>query len=141
MKKIESKTRKWLRTMFKCVSFTAIAFVFQACYGPAPDRDYDLKLTGVVTSKTTNLPVKGIKVVLDNDVISYGMTDENGKFQFYASVPLRYAGNNNQASDQVMIKFLDIDGDLNGSFVDKTMTIKYEKNDEVRLFVELEEKQ
>ena len=38
MKKIELKSRHLLRNMFKCLSFTAMAFVFQACYGMPPDE-------------------------------------------------------------------------------------------------------
>ena len=38
MKKIELKSRHLLRNMFKCLSFTAMAFVFQACYGMPPEE-------------------------------------------------------------------------------------------------------
>ena len=38
MRKIELKSRHLLRNMFKCISFTAMAFVFQACYGMPPEE-------------------------------------------------------------------------------------------------------
>jgi len=38
MRKIELKSRKLLRIIFGSLSLTAMAFVFQACYGPPPDR-------------------------------------------------------------------------------------------------------
>ena len=83
MKKLEFKLRKSLRNIFNGISLTAVAFIFQSCYGPEPDWRYcDVKLTGTVTSKTTNLPVKGIKIAVDKG-LNYGFTDEDGKFDFY----------------------------------------------------------
>jgi len=141
MNKIELKSRKLLRKIFNGFSLTAAAFVFQACYGMPLDDFYDVKLTGTVTSKTTNLPIKGIKVSVDKGV-NYGFTDKNGKFGFYASVPnwdferdgVQYT------TDKVNIHFLDIDGIENGHFEDKTIIIDPAHNDEVKISVELDEK-
>ena len=152
MKKIELKYRKLLRKIFGCVSFTAVAFVFQACYG-SPYPFYDIKLTGMVRSKTTNLPIKGIKIIVNEgwwgEQESFGFTDENGKFDFYASVPSKYDGfyyYSNKDSiyythDSVLVSFLDIDGTKNGSFADMTLIINPASKDEVKLFVELDNKQ
>ena len=158
MKKIELKTRKWLRTIFASISFTAVAFAFQACYGPEPDMFYDIRLTGTVISKHTHLPIKGIKIIVDNEiswyeerVLNYGITDENGKFSFYASVPQRYFDYSYHQDDStivhvhctpdsVHVQVLDIDGIENGSFIDKTIIIDPAHKDEVRVHIELDER-
>ena len=132
MKTIELKSRKFLRKVFNGVSLTAVAFVFQACYGMPNDMYCDFKLTGTVTSKTTNLPIKGIKVVVDKG-LNYGFTDENGKFNFYASFP------DCNAQNDVNIHFLDVDGVENGSFADKTTIVQPARKDEVEINVELDE--
>ena len=146
MKKIELKSRKLLRRIFGGISFTAVAFVFQACYGPRQEYDhefYDIKVTGTVKSMTTNLPIEGIKVAV-NKGLSCGFTDENGKFDFYTSVPDwedYYIDSVHYTPDSVRIQFLDIDGLENGYFEDKTIFIASDKKREVRIDVELEEKQ
>jgi len=133
MKKIENKLRKSLRKIFNGISLTVVAFIFQACYGMGPDMYCDVKLTGTVTSKTTNLPIKGIKVTINDDSHNLGFTDENGRFDFYASFDYR--------DSDVNIHFLDIDGAENGSFSGKTITIEATCKDEIKLNVELEEKE
>ena len=146
MRKIELKTRRLLRKIFGCISLTAVAFVFHACYGPGPDPFYDVKLTGTVKSKITNLPIKGIKVVI-NDGHNYGFTDKNGKFDFYASVPSDAYYNSGDSlfvrytPDSVNVHFLDVDGIENDYFEDKTIIINPSHKDEVKINVELEEKQ
>ena len=143
MKNIELKYRKWLRKIFGCISFTAVAFVFQACYGHVQDEFYDVKLTGTVTSKTTNLPIKGIKITVNNNMgLSMGFTDENGNFNFSATVPNpHFYRDSTLNSDSVNIYFLDIDGAENGYFEDKTIIINPDHRDEVKIYVELEDKQ
>jgi len=134
MKRIEFKSRQLLRKIFNGISITAVAFIFQACYGMPPDGYCDFKLSGTVVSKTTNTPVKGIKVAVD-DGLNFKLTDENGKFEIYASIP------NCSAQASVEVHFLDIDGAENGHFNDKTVFVKPEKKHEVKMnTVELEEK-
>ena len=135
MKKIELKSRKLLRKVFNGISLTAVAFIFQACYGPGPDMSYDVKFTGTVTAKTTSLPIKGIKVTANDDGYNFGITDEDGKFDFYLQVP------KDDCSYSVIVNFLDIDGIENGYFDDKTITVRPACKDEVIINVELEEKQ
>jgi len=149
MRKVELKYRKLLRTLFGCISLTAVAFVFQACYGSWHDDFYDVKLTGTVKSKTTNAPIKGIKIsVNDERFNNCGFTDENGKFEFYATVPnsrdyyhfidstqiIRYT------PDSVYVHFIDYDGIENGLFENKTIIIDPAHKNEVKISVELEEK-
>ena len=131
MKKIENKLRKSLRKIFNGISLTAVAFIFQACYGMGPDMYCDVKLSGTVTSKTTELPIKGIIVTVNDESHNMGITDENGQFEFYAGVEYT----------DIKIRFIDIDGSENGSFSDKTITIEATCKDEVKINVELEEKE
>ena len=147
MKKLELKGRKLLRYLFGCVSFTAVAFVFQACYGIERPQFYDVKLTGTVKSKTTNLPIKGIKVAVNNEGFGMGFTDENGMFDFYASVPNeyydpRYSNDSvRYTHDSVRVRFLDVDGTQNGLFNDTAIIINPARKDEVKIYIELTEKQ
>jgi hypothetical protein len=135
MKIIELKSRQLLRKIFNGVSITAIAFIFQACYGMPHDGYCDFRLSGTVVSKTTSSPIKGIKVSVD-DGTNFVLTDVNGKFDFYAYIP------NCNSQVGVAVHFLDIDGDENGLFNDITMAVKPAKNGEVNMnVVELEEKQ
>ena len=141
MKKIELKSRKLLRAIFGGFSLTAIAFIFQACYGPGPDMLYDVKLTGTVKSKTSKSPIKGIKITV-NDVLNYGITDIYGKFDFYARVPdIEYNSDIHYTPDSVRVHFLDVDGIENGLYSDTTIIINPAHRDEVKIDIELDEKQ
>ena len=143
MKKIELKSRKLLRKIFGGISVTAVAFAFQACYGMERDMFYDVKVTGTVMSKSTNLPIKGIKVIVNDESHNLGITDKNGKFDFYAGVPshtyirdgVRYK------PDSVRVHFRDIDGIENGHFADTTIFINPAHKDEVKINMQMIEKQ
>ena len=132
MKKIENKLRKSLRRVFNGISLTAVAFIFQACYGTGPDMYCDVKLTGTVVSKTTNLPIQGIKVTVNEGSHNLGFTDENGKFDFYVSVDM---------VNHLNVHFHNVDGDENGYFSDTTITVEAKCKDELKLNVALEEKE
>ena len=145
MKKIELKYRKLLRAIFGCISLTAVAFVFQACYGVYENRLYEIKLTGTVVSKTTHLPIKGVKITVNAEKFGTGMTDEKGRFDFYASVPdgayyYTYIDDVPYKADSVRVYFADIDSVANGNFKDKTVIINPAHKDEVKILVELENK-
>ena len=149
MKKLELKYRKLLRKIFGCVSFTAMAFVFQACYG-VPDT-YSIRLTGIVRSKTTDLPIKGIKIIINGEdyygyeMGNFGITNEEGKFDFYANVPkwdyYDCIDSVQYPADSVRVRFLDIDGVENGYFEDKTIIINPAYKKEVKINVVLENKE
>ena len=142
MKKIELKSRKILRKIFGCISLTAVAFVFQACYGTRPDGGYDIRVTGTVESKNTNQPIEGIKVAVSNEY-QYGFTDENGKFDFYAFISeFDYPGRDTAYSpSKIKVHFLDIDSTENGSFRDTTIIIDPAYKDEVVINMQLEKKE
>ena len=133
MKSVELKTRKFIRRMFNCFSLTAVAFVFQACYGVGYDSQFDVKLTGTVTSSVTNEPIKGIRVSVA-DGLNYGFSDENGNFTFYASI-YGYCS----CPDGINIRFADIDGVANGHFADRTINVAIACKDEVKVNVALNE--
>ena len=147
MKNLELKYRKLLRKIFGCVSFTAVAFVFQACYGVVDT--YSIRLTGIVKSKTTNLPIKGIKVMVNGEARyeayeNCGFTNEEGQFDFYAEVPKwDYYDNVDSTrypADSVRVRFLDIDSTENGYFEDKAMIISPAHKKEIKINIELEDK-
>ena len=150
MKKLELKWRKLLRAAFGCISFTAVAFVFQACYG-TKDMGYDVRLTGTVLSKTTHLPIKGIKVDVNcgrwyGDEYNFGLTDEKGNFDFYVWISDRdwyydECDSVRYSPDSVRVHFLDIDGTENGLFNDTTIIINPAYKNEVKINVMLSEKQ
>jgi len=139
MKKIELKSRELLRKIFGGISLTAMAFVFQACYGPEPDPATDVKLSFTVKSKITNLPVTGIKVAIDNG-LNCGFTDENGKLDFYTSVP-NVVRSGDYVPDSLKVHFLDVDGIDNGMFADKSIIVYPTHKEEIQVEVELDEKQ
>lgn len=91
----------------KGACLTSVAFVFQACYGTPQDFGTDMLIEGKVTSKTTGLPIKGIKVSIANNV-QYTSTDEKGSFSFYTGT-----------MDNPKIIFEDIDSTENKSFANK----------------------
>jgi len=146
MKKFEFKLRKSFRNFLKGFSLTAVAFVFQACYGPMDDwhEFHDVKLTGTVVAESTNFPIEGIKVAVNNSRHNFAITDENGNFDFYASVPLREFHDNDSirhAPDSVRVHFRDIDGANNGLFSDTTIIVNPTRVDMVRINMAMREAQ
>lgn len=99
--------RNWIRKLIGGLSFTSAMFVFQACYGTPQDFGLDILIEGQVKSKTTGLPLKGIKVSVDG-TLQYDLTNDEGKFTFYT-----------ESSNSLKIKFEDVDFAQNGTFVNK----------------------
>jgi hypothetical protein len=106
------RKRKILRKVYGTLSLSTALFVFQACYGPLHDIRDDLYFQGSVKSKTTNLPIGGIKVSVENQP-QYILTDSTGLFKIYAALAPEYK-----------LKFEDIDFAGNGSFLPKDTIIK-----------------
>ena len=126
--------RDWKRKIIGGLCLSSIAFVFQACYGTPQDFGNDLLIEGQVKSKTSGLPIQGIKVSVD-DKVQYTNTDENGKFSFYIE-RLQYA----------KIQFTDIDSTQNTLFSNKDTlvtindSVLMSKQPKVYLNIELENK-
>jgi hypothetical protein len=89
--------RDWKRKIIGGLCLTSVAFVFQACYGTPQDFASDLFIAGQVKSKTSGLPIKGIKVSVV-DGIQYTSSDDNGMFAFYTArtgkVKISFTDNN-----------------------------------------------
>ena len=110
--KLIDRKRRILRYIYGTLSLSSALFVFQACYGNPKDFGYDVYIQGFVKSKTTNQPIRGIKVSIEN-FPQYELTDSIGKFKIYTS---KYS--------QHKIKFEDIDSTKNGSFLPKDTLLK-----------------
>jgi hypothetical protein len=106
-------------------------FVFQACYGQPGDFGNDVRLSGTVRSKSTGLPIQGIKINFDDeDLFNSTVTDEDGKFNFYVYI---------KSNGDIPLVIRDIDGDENGRFRNQEIVVDSRGQDEVIIHVELEE--
>lgn len=119
---------KLVRKIIGGFSLTTAAFVFQACYGPPQDFGADALITGVVKSKTTGLPVKGILVSVP-DYQQYLYTERDGTFSLY-TVPDEFC----------KITFRDTDAELNGAYIDKDTLLSVHEGDRVHLNIFLQNK-
>jgi hypothetical protein len=141
------------------MSFTTVMFIFQACYGMLkygmPEDLYeDVLINGCVKSKSTNEPIKGIKVQIHKSV--YGdFTDENGNFSFYSPRSVQcsdgydtiiyggdtmvgYGVHSSYYSDFPVV-FKDIDGVENGHYADSTIMVNIFHRHEITINVLLNE--
>jgi hypothetical protein len=109
--KTEIMRRNWRRKILGGLSLTSALFIFQACYGTPQDFGLDIFIEGQVKSKTTGIPIKGIKVTMP-DNLQYQVTDQQGKFSLYT-----------EAADSYKIKFEDVDSNQNGLFSARDTTI------------------
>jgi hypothetical protein len=117
-----------IRKLIGGLSFTTALFVFQACYGTPQDFGLDVNIEGLVKSKKTGEPIKGIKVsIADNPQYQY--TNEDGSFSLYT-----------ETAETCKIKFEDIDSNQNGAFIDKDTILK-NIVDRIHLNILLEEKE
>ncbi len=117
----------WIRKIVGGLSLTSAMFIFQACYGTPQDFGLDLLIEGQVKSKSSGLPIKGIKVsVADN--MQYEISDENGEFSFYTEM-----------LENLKLQFTDIDSIQNGLYSNRD-TILTELSENIYLDVMLEEK-
>ena len=102
-------------------------FIFQCCYGTPQDFQPDLLVEGQVKSRTSGLPIQGVKVSVANNM-QYEYSNDEGKFSFYTEL-----------FDHLTITFEDVDSTQNGSFADRD-TVLTHFGDNVYLDVEMEEK-
>jgi hypothetical protein len=100
-----------IRKLLGGLSFTTALFVFEACYGPPQDFGADVFVEGLVKSKKTGQPIKGIKVSVTNNP-QYQFTSEDGSFSFYT-----------EYADSCNIRFEDTDADQNGAYTNKDTTL------------------
>ncbi len=119
--------RNVIRKIVGGLSITSAMFIFQACYGTPQDFGLDLLLEGQVKSKTSGLPINGIKVSVAENM-QYELTDEEGKFSFYTEM-----------LEGLTLKFQDIDSTQNGLYIEKD-TVLTDLSETVYLDIALEEK-
>jgi hypothetical protein len=119
--------KKWIRGIIGGLSFASALFIFQACYGTPQDLGLDILVSGQVKSKSSGLPVKGIKVSITN-TMQYELSDENGQFSMYTEI-----------HDNLRMKFEDIDSTDNGYYASKD-TVLNNVTEEVYLEINLEGK-
>ncbi|MBP7102673.1 MAG: carboxypeptidase-like regulatory domain-containing protein [Bacteroidales bacterium] len=112
VEKLKEKKRKLIRAFFGLFSFSAVMFVFQACYGMPNDYGLDVSIEGNVVSKVDNQPIQGIRVTVEGYSYNYGITDSNGHYSFY-----------NQIADKYTLKFTDEDSLAHGAYKSLDTTI------------------
>lgn len=114
--KIQKRKRVLIRKFFGLFSFTALMFVFQACYGCVDCDNYNFFITGTVTSDNSGIPIEGIEVsLMDGEhVVASILTDSLGKYKIETF-----------RNGQYPVHFADIDSLENGQFLplDTTITI------------------
>ena len=115
MTKLFLKIRRvYLVHLLGFFKLSAVAFTFQCCYGTPQDFEMDVRVNGVVTSSESGLPIEGISVEIDNKYDAV-QTNANGFYSFYTLPDSVYT-----------LKFSDVDGNTNGAFWDKYITIQYD---------------
>lgn len=119
--------RNWIRSIIGGLSFTSALFIFQACYGTPQDLQHDVLVQGQVKSKTSGLPIEGVRISIA-DIRQFDYSNEEGEFSFYTGW-----------IDHITIRFSDVDSTQNGSFVDRD-TVLTNIRDNVYLDIEMEEK-
>jgi hypothetical protein len=119
--------RNWMRRIIGGLSFTSALFVFQACYGTPQDMGNDILVEGNVKSRTTGLPVEGIKVSAENS-IAYDVTNYLGLFSFYTEI-----------ADNMKIMFEDVDSTKHGHYLYKD-TLLTDIRSQVTLEIKMDEK-
>jgi hypothetical protein len=119
--------RNWIRRIIGGLSFTSALFVFQACYGSPQDFGNDILIDGHIKSKTTELPIEGIKVSVEN-TNAYDVTNYLGIFSFYTEI-----------TDSMKIMCEDIDSTKHGFYLSKD-TILTDIRSQVTLEIKLDEK-
>ncbi len=117
----------WIKKLIGGLSLTSTMFIFQACYGTPQDFGMDVLIEGQVKSKTSGLPIRGIKVAV-SEQIQYELTDEDGRFSFYTTL-----------ADTITLSFQDTTSIQNGLFLSKD-TVLTKLNERTYLNITLEDK-
>jgi hypothetical protein len=87
----------------------------------------DILIEGQVKSKTSGMPIEGIKVSFE-DYMDYVLTNNEGRFSYYSEI-----------LDKMEITFKDIDSTQNGLYLDKD-TVLTNVKEHVFLEINLDEK-
>ncbi|MBN1116740.1 MAG: carboxypeptidase-like regulatory domain-containing protein [Bacteroidales bacterium] len=96
--------REILKRALSLFSLSTVAFAFQACYGTLNDFEYDVEITGRITSDESGDPIPNIQVEA-KEINNMTWTDANGEFYLYAPMDTIYT-----------LLVSDIDSTANGEF-------------------------
>jgi hypothetical protein len=110
--KLINKKQRILRKVYGALSLSTALFIFQACYGTPRDFGLDVHIEGCVKSQSTDMPIQGVRVSLDQSP-QYEITDKDGKFSFYISKASEYK-----------VKFESIDPANEGVYLPKDTVLK-----------------
>ena len=126
MKKLTNIKRKIIRYFCTGICLSAVAFVFQACYGHPHDDylDADVVIKGRVTGDSADTPLPNVAVSIKGRRLA-DTTDANGLFSIYV---LR--------QDMYNMRFESIEADSIGSFLPKD-TIIYDDNVRNEIFLNI----
>jgi hypothetical protein len=118
---VSEKGRKLLRLVYRGLGLGAAALTLNSCfwaeygmpveYGPGPDYNRDVIISGVVHDKKTCNPIPDIRVSV-KDLDSRYYTGKDGCFYIY--VP---------EQESYKLKFVDVSGGKKGSYQIKKMKI------------------
>lgn len=114
------KTKKQFRRAYNVMLASLIGLINCSSGDDDPVCEYGtptatFKLNGKITSEVTNLPLKGIRVILKEDT---AYTDNSGEYKLVD----KWAAFN---SKDYVLKLEDIDGTKNGTYKNKDVTIDY----------------
>lgn len=115
-----------LRKIISGLSFTTALFVFQACYGTPQDNGKDIFIEGYVKSKTSQTPIKNIKIIIAGTP-QYIHSNENGYFALYT-----------EHTEKININFQDIDSIENGRYKQFDTILKPNSSNKIFLNISLE---
>lgn len=119
--------RHWRRGIIGGLGFSSALFIFQACYGMPQDFHSEIRFSGLVKSKKTGTPIKGIHVSI-KELGMDDITNDEGEFMLFTEL-----------IDRATLQFEDADSSENGVFIRKD-TLIIEPAEELYLEIELEEK-
>ena len=121
MKKFSEKTRKLLRAIYMGLGASAVALMFQACYGmPLPEG---LHLRGQVLSEGEEEAINGIHISWKDNETFFTTSSSDGCFSLYISEEEFYS------SPTKTVVFKDLDGNDNGgNFQTLERKVSYDDN-------------
>ena len=100
--------RRILRCIFATLSGSAVAFIFQACYGTPRDLVRDLQITGTVLSASTGQPLGGITVEAKG-ISSATTTEADGSYTLYVPLMDEYRMDFHESTSGENMRFKELD--------------------------------
>lgn len=130
MKKILKIKRALLRKILNILGVCTMGLLASCLKYGDYISNFNVHLKGVVKSKDSLKPIKDIQVDVLNDHAGLStFTDSVGRFSIDARIE--------ENTDMVNLQFSDVDGDSNGSFVDKDTVLNLNIIDESNIEIQL----